>query len=127
VSPISTSQIRRNQRMTQPVRLTMQDMAVIREALVRQIDGINAATLPFGLSSTWDAATRPRDALGKITVARCALKRRQHPDYNPLLDSECASEATDADFERLTPEQRAILEARYASEDAAREHREVQP
>lgn len=119
--------IRRNLRMTQPVRLTMQDMAVIREALKRQIDGIDAATLPFGLSSTWDAATRPRNALGKITEARCALKRRQHPDYNPLLDSECANEATDADFERLTPEQRAILEARYAAEDAAREHQEAKP
>jgi hypothetical protein len=108
-------QMRRQARMAQPVRLTMQDMAVIRESLIRTSNAINAAVDPFGLVTTWDATARVAQALGKITEARCDLKRRQHPDYNPAMDSECEGYATDADFDRLTEAQRAELEARFAA------------
>jgi hypothetical protein len=48
---------------------------------------------------TWDAERRISDVLNLIVEARCELKRRQHPDYNPAGDSECSGYATDTEID----------------------------
>jgi hypothetical protein len=92
--------LRRQARMTQPVRLTLQDLSILREALERQRTGLQAAVRPFGLVTTWQAENRLDEVWSKVIAARCDLKRRQHPDYNPAGDSECVGYATDEEHER---------------------------
>jgi hypothetical protein len=83
---------------TQTLELTMRDLAILREALIPKLEALRAAVEPFGLNTTWEAETRLVDVLGKVTVARCDLKRR-NPAYNPVGDPECENEATDAEIE----------------------------
>jgi hypothetical protein len=78
----------------------MLDMAVLRECLIPRLDALREANRPFGLSTTWHATDRLEDVLGKVIEARCELKRREHPDYNPAGDSECVSYATDEEIDR---------------------------
>ena len=87
----------RRARMTQPVRLTMQDLAILREVLLARREAYREAITPFGLNTTWDATNRLDDVINTVIEARCDLKRRQHPDYNPAGDSECEGYATDAE------------------------------
>lgn len=83
--------------MTQPVRFTMQDMAVLRDALLPRRDELRAAIEPFGLTTTWDATTRLDAVIDKVIEARCDLKRRQ--GLSLVNDSECDQYATDAEVD----------------------------
>lgn len=77
----------------------MHDMALIREVLIDHRRRYREAVEPFGMQVTCDADRRISDVLGTIIEARCDLKRRQHPDYNPAGDSECEPYATDEERE----------------------------
>ena len=81
------------------ISLTMQQLALLREALLRQRDGLRSVVEPFGLVTTWEVAGRLDDVFGLVTEARCDLKRR-HPKYNPAGDSECSGYATDEEMDR---------------------------
>ncbi len=85
--------------MTQPVRLTMGEMAVLREALLPLRERYREAIAPFGMVTTWEATDRLDNVIAKVIEARCDLKRRQHPDHNPAGDSECEGFATDAELD----------------------------
>ena len=84
---------------TQSLDLSMQQLAILREVLIRHRDAYREAIAPFGLVTTWDAVERLDDVLGSVIEARCQLKRRTHPDYNPAGDSECEGYATDEELD----------------------------
>lgn len=97
MNPEDRRRIQRNLRMTQPVRMTMGQLAIVREILLQHRDEYRAALAPFGFITTWEAQDRLNGVIETVIAARCNLKRRQHPDYNPTGDSECESYATDAE------------------------------